>query len=191
MEEETDPEAPLWSSPPAQEWPVEHQDDAIWPAVFTVLSCPAHWDKYRAFSNAIDPAPAKAGMIWSKVKCSRFQSASQTQGACPQLPDCDPSPEWPWTADRYTPLSNDKTEPRASTPRWELSRPSAGVHRMGMLKGSFVCFQKPLWLIFWHFPPPFPFPPDLHLPRSSSTYEREVGSSDCKGLRSTTISSHS
>lgn len=65
-------------------------------------------------STGLFPMPStllklKAGMIWSKVKCSRFQSASQTQGACPQLPDYDPSPKRPWTADTYTPLSNDKT----------------------------------------------------------------------------------
>ena len=135
----------------------------------------------------------KAGMNWSKVKCSRFQSASQTQGACPQLPDYDPSPERPWTTDTYTPLSNDRTAQgtRSKVRAQQASRPSAGVHRMGMLKGSFICFQKPLWLVFWHFPLPFPFPPDLHLPRSSSTHEWEVRSRDCKGLRSETISSHS
>ena len=87
----------------------------------------------------------KAGMNWSKVKCSRFQSASQTQGACPQLPDYDPSPERPWTTDTYTPLSNDRTAQgtRSKVSAQQASRPSAGVHRMGTLKGSFICFQKP------------------------------------------------
>ena len=84
-----------------------------------------------------------------------------------------------------------QSELRAPAPGGELARPSTGVHRMGMLRGTLVCFQKPLWLVFWPFPLPFPFPPDLHLPRSSSTREREVGSRDCEGLKSATISSHS
>ena len=84
-----------------------------------------------------------------------------------------------------------QSELRAPAPGGELARPSTVVHRMGMLRGTLVCFQKPLWLVFWPFPLPFPFPRDLHLPRSSSTREREVGSRDCKGLKSATISSHS
>ena len=68
MEEETDPEAPLWSSPPAQERPVEHQDDATCPSIFTVLSCPAQWVKYRVFSNAIDSASAQG---WDELEQSK------------------------------------------------------------------------------------------------------------------------
>lgn len=103
---------------------------------------------------------AKVGWSEAKVKCSRFQCFSDLQGACPAAWLMTPVPEWPWTADPAPPSQWQNKAPGIHS-QGESSAEQRWCAQNGHLQGSFVCFRKPLWLIFLTFSSAFPFPPDL------------------------------